>query len=57
MNLLFALFLLAILMLDAQNSAIMQVFVHLILSHHQQDINTLPSYNSSIDVIFLIICI
>ena len=52
MNLLFALFLLAILMLDAQNSAIMQVFVHLILSHHQQDNNKLPTYNSCIDIIF-----
>ena len=47
MNFLFALFLLEILMQDAQNSAIMilpmQMIVHLILSHHLQDLSNLST--------------
>ena len=47
MNFLLALFLLEILMLDAQNGAIIilpiQMVVHLTLSHHQQDINKLST--------------
>ena len=45
MNFLIALFLLQILMLDAQNGAIIilptQMVLHLIHSHHQQDITIL----------------
>ena len=47
MNFLLALFLLEILMLDAQNGAIMilpmPMVVHVILLHHQHDINKLST--------------